>query len=111
MLSVVASVLALYIVLRLVWPLRLRALHRALGLPVWAYLRQWLAPAAAGLLVFGVLTGLLAVLPTWEGTWPRVGVVLGGGVLAVGLYLAAGAVLFRGTLRELVGVLRGRRTS
>ena len=95
----------------LVWPLRLRALHRALGLPVWAYLRQWLAPAAAGLLVFGVLTGLLAVLPTWEGTWPRVGVVLGGGVLAVGLYLAAGAVLFRGTLRELVGVLRGRRTS
>ena len=93
----------------LVWPLRLRALHRALGVPVGAYLRQWAAPAAGGLVVVGVLTGLLAVFPPADGVVARLAVVVGGGLLAVAVYLAAGLVLFRGTLRDLLAVVRGRR--
>lgn len=46
----------------LVWPFRLKTLRTAIGLPVWTYLRQWLLPAAAGVVMFGVLTGLRTVL-------------------------------------------------
>jgi PST family polysaccharide transporter len=104
---------ALAVTLRqyLVWPLRLRALHRDLGIPIGAYLRRWAAPALAGLVVVAVVGGGVLALPDLPGAPARVGVVVGGGVLCLLLYGGLGLLLFRGTLLDLRStVRRGSRT-
>ncbi|WP_369140388.1 lipopolysaccharide biosynthesis protein [Modestobacter versicolor] len=94
-----------------VWPLRLRALRTAMGLSVPGYLRQWAAPAAGGLAVFAVVAGGLALLPPVEGLWAELGVVAGGGLLALAVYAGVGLLLFRGTLRDLRSVVRRRKAA
>lgn len=95
----------------LVWPLRLRALRRALGLSLPTYLWRWGGPAVAGLAVFGVLTAVLVLLPPIEGLWAQLGVAAGGGLVALALYGGLGFVLFRGTVAELASVVRRRRAA
>ncbi|CCH85915.1 Polysaccharide biosynthesis protein [Modestobacter italicus] len=94
----------------LVWPLRLRALRSALGLSLIAYLRQWAAPALAGLAVFGTVSGAFALLPAAGSLWAQLGMVAGGGLGALLVYLGLGLLLFRGTLTDLTSVARGRRS-
>lgn len=99
---------ALAVTLRqyLVWPLRLRALHRDLGIPIGAYLRRWAAPALAGLAVVVLVGGGVLALPELSGTAARAGVAVGGGVLCLLLYAGLGLLLFRGTLLDLRSTLR-----
>jgi hypothetical protein len=89
----------------------LRALRRALDLSLPTYLWRWGGPAVAGLAVFGVLSGVLVLLPPIEGLWAQLGAAAGGGLVALALYGGLGLLLFRSTVADLTSVVRRRRVT
>jgi teichuronic acid exporter len=107
--GIVAVAVAVTVRQYLVWPLRLRSLRKAFGLSLGAYLWRWLGPALAGLMVFGVLSGVLALLPEATGVWAQLAVVAGGGALALTLYGGLGMFMFRPAIADLRTVLIRRR--
>jgi PST family polysaccharide transporter len=90
----------------LFWPVRLRTLKKHIGLRIWPYTRQFIAPALAAAACVGLVLGLQALDLTGENRLVTLVVLAPVGVAA---YLAVMAVLAReATLEVLQGALGSR---
>lgn len=102
--GVVAVAIAVTVRQYLVWPLRLRALRRHIGIRILTYLRQWFGPMLSGVLACGVGFIVAALWEPGSGAAAQLGYIAAQSVLVSVIYITSLRYTGTDSWRELVRI-------